>query len=82
MFAGQISDALNGTVTQGLRLSVVMDRRGFAAIGNRVDKLKPLGDPVALTVSKAPARLKLRLLHTLELDESRQFLTTSKSTYK
>ena len=59
-----------------------MDGQGFAVIGNRRGPLKPLGDPVALTVSQASARLELRLVHSLELDESRQFLTTSKSTYK
>ncbi len=59
-----------------------MDAFGRAAIGNRISKLNLLGLPIALTVSKKRAGLELRFLHSLELDESRKFLTTSKSTYK
>lgn len=77
-----MSKMLNGTVTHGLRLSATIDRRGRAVIGNRAGKSKPLGEPLALTISGAPARLELRLLHTLELDEAGRFLTTSKSSYK
>ena len=81
VFAGQLSEALNGTVTDGLRLTVFMDPIRRAVIGNRVNKRDLIGDPVALTVTRAPAQIELHLLHTLDLDESRQFLTTNKSTY-
>lgn len=63
---------LNGTVTHGLRLTATIDRRGRAVIGNRVGKSKPLGEPLALTVSGASARLELRLLHTLEEEQGLQ----------
>lgn len=81
-FSGEIAETLNRTITDGLSLSVVMDASGRAAIGNRINEREPVGSPVALTVTKAPASLELRFLHSLELDESRKFLTTSKSTYK
>ena len=80
-FAGQLSEALNGTVTDGLRLTVFMNPSRRAVIGNRVSKLDLIGAPIALTVTRAPAQLELHLLHTLDLDDSRQFLTTNKSTY-
>lgn len=59
-----------------------MDASGRAAIGNRINEREPIGSPIALTVSRAPASLELRFLHSLELDESGRFLTTSRSTYK
>ena len=58
-----------------------MDRRGRAVIGYEVSEKNPVGDCVPLTISKAPARLYLSVLHTLELDDSETFLTTDKSTY-
>ena len=81
-FSGEIAETLNRTITDGLRLSVVMDASGRAAIGNRINEREPIGTPIALTVTKAPASLELRFLHSLELDASREFPTTSKSTYK
>ena len=73
---------LNRTVTHGLSLSAVMQGSGRAVIGNRVSEEKLRGDPIALTASKASARLELRFLHSLQLDESHQFLMTNVSTYK
>ena len=80
-FAVEISTALNGTVTDGVRLSVFMNASGRAVIGYRANKNSPLGEPIVLTVSRAPGRLCLDVLHTLDLDESGEFLTTNKSTY-
>lgn len=80
-FAGEISTALNGTVTDGVRLSIFMNASGRAVIGYRANKNKPLGEPITLTTSRAPGRLSLDVLHTLDLDESGQFLTTNMSTY-
>ena len=72
---------LNGTVTDGIRLNVFMDTRGRAVVGYRISPRKPLGDPIPLTVSQAPAKLHLCVLHTLDLDESGDDLVTSRSTY-
>ena len=80
-FAGEIAKALNGTVTDGIRLSIFMNTGGRAVIGYRANKNKPLGEPVVLTLSRAPGRLCMNVLHTLDLDESGTFLTTNKSTY-
>ena len=58
-----------------------MDRHGRAVIGYNVSEANSVGDCVPLTISQSPARLFLSLLHTLELDDSETFLTTSKSSY-
>ena len=58
-----------------------MDRRGRAVVGYKVSEANPVGDCVPLTVSQASARLYVSVLHTLELDDSGAFLTTSKSSY-
>lgn len=80
-FAAEISTALNGTVTNGVRLSIFMNASGRAVIGYRANKNRPLGESILLTASRAPGRLCLDVLHTLDLDESGQSLTTNKSTY-
>lgn len=77
-----MSTVLNGTVTHGIRLSAVVDTLGRAVVGNRVSRREPLGKAIPLTLSKARARLGLRLLHTLAFDEAGEFLATSKSSYK
>ena len=58
-----------------------MDRHGRAVIGYNVSEANAVGDCVPLTISQSPARLFLSVLHTLELDDSETFLTTSKSSY-
>ena len=80
-FAGELSDLLNHTVADGIRLRSYMDRQGGAVIGYQASEKNPLGDSVPLTTSQAPARLYLSILQTLELDDSGTFLTTSKSSY-
>ena len=80
-FAGELSEFLNHTVADGIRLRSYMDRQGCAVIGYQASEKNPLGDSVPLTTSQAPARLYLSVLQTLELDDSGTFLTTSKSSY-
>lgn len=80
-FADELSATLNGTVTDGIRLVVVMAASGQAVIGYRLNKSDLYGADIDLTLSLSPARLRLRLHHTLVLDESNQHLTTDKSTY-
>jgi hypothetical protein len=80
-FAGELTATLNGTVTDGIRLSVMMDAKGRAVIGYRLAKDDLHGKAIDLTVTGSPARLRLRLHHTLVLDESNRHLTTDKSTY-
>lgn len=80
-FAGELTATLNGTVTDGIRLSVTMDASGRAVIGYRLSKDDLHGRAIDLTLGRSPAQLRLRLHHTLVLDESGQHLTTDKSTY-
>ena len=72
---------LNGTVTDGIRLSPMMDAHARAVIGFRLSKNDLHGEAIDLTTSRSPARLRLLLHHTLVLDEAGQHLTTDKSTY-
>ena len=80
-FARETSRLLNGTVTDGIRISAFMEPEGSAVVGYRVAKNRRRGAPIPLTVSKSPARLHLRMLHTLVLDDSGEFLTAERSTY-
>ena len=80
-FAGDLTELLNGTVTHGIRMRSYMDRHGRAVVGYKVSEANPVGDCVPLTVSQASPRLFVSVLHTLELDDSGAFLTTSKSSY-
>ena len=78
-FAGNLTELLNRTITDGIRLRSYMDRHGRAVIGYEVSENNPVGDCLPLTISQRPARLYLSVLHTLELDDSGTFLTTNKS---
>ena len=81
VFAGELTATLNGTVTDGIRLSVVMDASAGAVIGYRLNRNDTYGEAIDLTITRSPALLRLRLHHTLVLDDSNQHLTTDKSTY-
>ena len=80
-FAGDLTELLNHTITDGIRLRSYMDRHGRAVIGYEVSENNPVGDCLPLTISQRPVRLYLSVLHTLELDDSGTFLTTNKSSY-
>lgn len=80
-FAGQLSKLLNGTVTNGIRLRTYLQSTGNAVVGYEVSFRKPLGAPIPLTVSQSAARLCLSVLNTLNLDDSGEWLATSKSRY-
>ena len=80
-FAGELTDVLNGTITDGIRLNALTDVRGRAVVGYRISQHKPLGDSIPLTISQAPPKLHLSVLHTLDLDELSGDLVTSSSTY-
>ena len=80
-FAGDLSELLNGTATDGIRLRSYLDPRGRAVLGYNVSMGNSLGDPIPLTVSRSSADLHLSVLQTLDLDDSGMFLTTNRSTY-
>ena len=58
-----------------------MNPHASAVIGYKIGKNDLLGDPIALTTSGSQAPIHLDFLHTLDLDDSGEFLTTSRSTY-
>ena len=58
-----------------------MDPHNRAVIGYKVGKNNPLGEAMPLTTSGSQAPLHLDFLHTLDLDNSGEFLTTDRSTY-
>lgn len=80
-FAGELAATLNGTVTDGLRLSVSTDPKGRAVVGKGVGRLNLEGDVVPLTVSRARPRLFLYVIQTLDLDGEGRHLTTNKSSF-
>ena len=58
-----------------------MDPRNRAVIGYKIGKNNPLGETIPFTISGSQAPIHLDFLHTLDLDHSGEFLTTSRSTY-
>ncbi len=80
-FAGELSELLNGTVTDGVRLTASLDLRGTAVVGYCTTRKQPLGKPVDLTTSRSPARLCLHLIQSLRLDEAGRHMATTRSTY-
>lgn len=79
-FAAETSELLNGTVANGIRLNVLSRGRG-AVVGYQLGREYPIGRPIPLTMTKAPARLFLYVLHTLQMDPEGTYLADSKSTY-
>lgn len=83
-FAQELQRCLNRTVADGISLSSVLQDDGKVGwIGYRITREAP-GDsqPIPLTLSRAPAVLWLRLLHTLVLDDESRHLTVTKSGYE
>lgn len=81
-FAGDLSELLNGTITHGIRISVVMTRAGTAVVGYEVKKTNLRSSPIALTTRQPRTSLYLFVTYTLGLSEQDgRFLTVTKSTY-
>ena len=51
-------------------------------VGYQIGRLKPIGQPFALTVSRASPRLSIHLVHSLGLDDAGEHLTTIRSSYQ
>lgn len=58
-----------------------MDPHNRAVIGYKIGKNNLLGEAIPLTTHGSQAPLHLDFLHTLDLDDSGEFLTTDRSTY-
>ncbi len=80
-FAAEITGLLNKTVTHGIRLSSKMDRHGSAIVRYWGNSPNGLDDLIPLTISQKPARLGLRILHTLTLDDESKYLRNTQSAY-
>lgn len=52
-----------------------------AVVGYGVRKTTPLGEPIPLTISRAPAKLHLFVTHTLQLDDAGAYLMNTRATY-
>lgn len=80
-FAQDITDLLNGTITNGIRLRATADEISTSIVGYQISKHNPLSESIPLTLSKSPARFYLNVIYTLTLDNTNQWLTAQKSTY-
>lgn len=78
-FAQQTGDLLNGTVTDGIRISAVASTAGHILLGRGVSKKQLIPDPIPIAPSGKP-RVWLYLVEGYELDHEQRFLATSTST--
>jgi hypothetical protein len=77
-FADRLSDLLNGTVANGVRVSWLKTPTG-AIVGYNVSKTSPLPECVPVTLTAAKPRCYVGLAHTLTLDREGLWLTDAKS---
>jgi hypothetical protein len=80
-FASRINDLLNRTVTNGRVTSVIQEDGKIGWIGYGIKRGSPFpGEPLPLTVTAAPAKCFLHVMHTVFFDEE-NLLTAKKTTY-
>ena len=79
-FASDISDLLNNTVTDGIRISTATTPGGRAVMGRGVTDKNPDPKPIPISFSKKKAVVFLYLLHSYELDPEGVYLTMTQST--
>ena len=81
-FAGDLSDLLNGTITQGTRISAAMLPAGTAVVGYGITRNNLKSSPIGLRTRQPRTSLYLFLTYTLDLSEQDdRSLTVTKSTY-
>ena len=81
-FAGDLSHLLNGTITQGTRISAAMLPTGTAVVGYGITRNNLKSSPIPLTTRQPRTSLYLFVTYTLALSEQDpRFLTVTKSTY-
>ncbi len=79
-FADDISDLLNRTVTDGIRVSSLKTADGYGIIGVGVSKNRSTSLPIPITPAKKDAVVFLYLLHSYEPDPEGVYLTMTQST--
>jgi hypothetical protein len=80
-FADDLSDLLNRTVTNGIRLSAVVTPNGTTLVGRGLTPRNFTSETVPLCKGRNPPRIWLRVAFVLELDDERRYLTVTKSDY-
>ena len=79
-FAHDISDLLNRTVTDGIRVSSLKTATGYGIIGAGVSKNRSTSLPIPITPMKKDAVVFLYLLHSYEPDPEGVYLTMTQTT--
>ena len=81
-FARDLSKLLNGTITQGISISLGMTRAGAAVVGCGVTRKTLVASSIELRTRQPRTSLYLYVAYTLGLDErDGRFLTVATSTY-
>lgn len=78
-WAKRLSELLNGSITQGIRLSAVGRSDGVCTVGCGLTKNSLAPKVIPLTTSQAKARCFLYAVWTLDLDDEGGRLTVTKS---
>lgn len=80
-FAGHISNLLNRTVTNGIRIRAVLNPAGSTGwVGYEISKSLPQAVvPIPITTGRAEPRGHLVVLHRLALDAEGTYITTTSS---
>lgn len=78
-FAAKVTNLLNNTVTNGVRISAVTTPNGQAVLGAGVTAKSPDAVPIAISVAGRP-RVYLYLIETYDLDPEGEYLTTQSTT--
>ena len=79
-FADDISDLLNRTVIDGIRVSSLKTATGYGIIGAGVSKNRSTSLPIPITPTKKDAAVFLYLLHSYEPDPEGVYLTMTQTT--
>lgn len=78
-WADGLSDLLNHTITDGIRLGAVVRQDGLCTVARGVTKKSLTPDVIRLTISQAPPRCYLYAAWTLAIDGKSDRLTVTKS---
>jgi hypothetical protein len=80
-FAAEVSDLLNGTVTNGLRLSAVVTPGGTTLVGRGLTKSNFSPETIPLSIGAGDPRAWLKVAFVLTLDPEGIWLAVAKSIY-
>lgn len=80
-FAGDLSDLLNRTVTNGVRLSAVLTPAGRCIVGYGITKHQVGTRTVPLTIDNRTATCYFLVTHVMGLDPEETYLTDVRSSY-